>query len=70
MEFEKRPGHLKQVIKALSPTPAVIAVTAPKARRRFISQNLFGEECEVEIEHVGVLYRLRVTSLGKLILTK
>ncbi len=39
-------------------------------RRRVSSQALLGNEREVEIEHAGQLYRLRLTSLGKLILTK
>lgn len=39
-------------------------------RRRISSQALMGNDREVEIEHAGQLYRLRVTSLGKLILTK
>jgi hemin uptake protein HemP len=39
-------------------------------RRRISSQALMGNDREVEIEHAGSLYRLRVTSLGKLILTK
>jgi len=39
-------------------------------RRRVSSQALLGNEREVEIEHSGQLYRLRLTSLGKLILTK
>lgn len=39
-------------------------------RRRISSQALLGNEREIEIEHAGSLYRLRVTSLGKLILTK
>lgn len=42
--------------------------TAP--RRRISSQALMGQEREIEIEHGGQLYRLRLTSLGKLILTK
>jgi hemin uptake protein HemP len=40
------------------------------ARRRLSSQALLGNEREIEIEHSGQLYRLRLTSLGKLILTK
>lgn len=44
---------------------------APLAsRRRLNSQALMGNEREIEIEHSGQLYRLRLTSLGKLILTK
>ncbi len=37
---------------------------------RISSQTLFAGANEVEIEHRGALYRLRQTSLGKLILTK
>jgi len=37
---------------------------------RVSSQALFSGGNEVEIEHHGALYRLRLTSLGKLILTK
>jgi hemin uptake protein HemP len=38
--------------------------------KRINSQQLLANEREIEIEHVGQLYRLRVTALGKLILTK
>lgn len=38
--------------------------------RRVTSDTLFGGAAEVQIDHRGVLYRLRQTSLGKLILTK
>ncbi len=34
------------------------------------SEALFGGASEVLIDHRGVMYRLRQTSLGKLILTK
>lgn len=34
------------------------------------SQQLFGAHAEVTIGHGGAVYRLRITSLGKLILTK
>lgn len=37
---------------------------------RIASKDLFAGAQEVEISHHGVLYRLRQTSLGKLILTK
>jgi len=37
---------------------------------RLSSRELLGQAREIEIEHAGMLYRLRVTSLGKLILTK
>ena len=38
--------------------------------RRWRSADLFGSGQEVEIEHGQAVYRLRLTSLGKLILTK
>lgn len=34
------------------------------------SESLFAGTNEVQIEHQGILYRLRRTQLGKLILTK
>ena len=37
---------------------------------RVLSQTIFAGAQELEIEHNGTLYRLRKTSLGKLILTK
>lgn len=43
---------------------------APAAVRRIQSRELLGAGAEVEIEHAGHVYRLRLTSLGKLILTK
>ena len=46
------------------------ASQAPGANRRYISQQLFGNLTEVEIQHGESVYRLRLTSLGKLILTK
>ena len=36
---------------------------------RFDSRNLFGQAKSVHIEHEGKVYELRVTRLGKLILT-
>ncbi|MES2950141.1 MAG: hemin uptake protein HemP [Pseudomonadota bacterium] len=42
----------------------------PQAAKRTSSQALFLGSTELEIEHNGALYRLRQTSLGKLILTK
>ena len=38
--------------------------------RRIHSRELLGAAAEIEIEHAGQVYRLRRTSLGKLILTK
>jgi len=39
-------------------------------RPRWNSRELLAGVKEVEIEHDNVVYRLRITSLGKLILTK
>lgn len=40
------------------------------AEPRISSRQLLGDAKEVLIEHRGAVYRLRETSLGKLILTK
>jgi hemin uptake protein HemP len=50
--------------------PAPTSSQQTRARRRVSSQALLANEREIEIEHVGQLYRLRLTALGKLILTK
>ena len=53
-----------------NPAPAS-AVAAAGTPRRLRSEQLFaGGAVEVEIEHQQQVYRLRRTSLGKLILTK
>jgi hemin uptake protein HemP len=46
-----------------------VAATAPRVLR-VPSQALLAGRHEVEIDHNGVIYRLRQTGLGKLILTK
>ncbi|WP_034411480.1 hemin uptake protein HemP [Derxia gummosa] len=38
--------------------------------RRLSSAELFEQTREIEIEHNGAIYRLRITSMGRLILTK
>ena len=57
----------------LSADPARPAFSVPaneQARKRINSKTLLGSEREIEIDHGGQLYRLRITALGKLILTK
>ncbi len=58
---------------------AVLPVHAPLAevpvrreivRRQLSSEQLFAGLSEIEIQHGEAVYRLRRTSLGKLILTK
>ena len=67
--------HL-EALQAVALDSARVAAGSPREavplvqRRRISSQTLMGNDREVEIEHAGSLYRLRVTSLGKLILTK
>jgi hemin uptake protein HemP len=46
------------------------SLPAGSCARRWRSTELFGPELEIEIEHGQAVYRLRQTSLGKLILTK
>ncbi|MGE0114021.1 MAG: hemin uptake protein HemP [Steroidobacteraceae bacterium] len=45
-------------------------VTRISRSRCFHSEALFGKEREVQIEHAGFTYRLRITQANKLILTK
>lgn len=54
------------------PSPANPRTTpaAPPPLPVLRSEQLFGGAQEVLIEHRGALYRLKLTSLGKLILTK
>lgn len=56
--------------RAAAPAPTVSPPNQRCSRRRMGSAQIFLGCDEVEIDHVGALYRLRITSLGKLILTK
>lgn len=47
--------------------PGCAALPLP---RRLDSETLLAGQSEIEIIHAGTVYRLRLTSLGKLILTK
>lgn len=59
------------LVSALAPTAARAASLNPgSSLPRLFSEQLFGPRSEIEIEHRGSVYRLRITSLGKLILTK
>lgn len=46
------------------------AADRPAAPRRIDSSALFGNDRLLEIAHAGAVYRLSLTALGKLILTK
>jgi hemin uptake protein HemP len=50
--------------------PGSHAVFSRPGVLRLPSQSLFAGATEIEIEHLGQLYRLRQTASGKLILTK
>ncbi len=50
--------------------PSAPPKVSPAALLRLSSQDILRGRQEVEIEHNGMLYRFRCTSLGKLILTK
>jgi hemin uptake protein HemP len=55
-------------VKAISAeTQATVAPASTV--RRITSANLLQDQREVEIEHAGKIYRLRITQLNKLILT-
>lgn len=60
-------------VKNTSPLSAVpatpVAVNEPAPVRRLTSAALMQDQREVEIEHNNKIYRLRITQLGKLILT-
>lgn len=51
-------------------TPATPPRRTPVEPVRITSAALFKGAIEIEIDHGGAIYRLRQTSLGKLILTK
>ena len=46
------------------------ARAAAQGQRRWHSREIFGSAQQVEIEHGESVYRLRLTAMGKLILTK
>lgn len=64
------PATVAKPAAAVVPAPAPTA--APQASqplRRFTTAGLMQDQREVEIEHAGRIYRLRITQLNKLILT-
>jgi hemin uptake protein HemP len=65
---EQAEARLRSSAQPAKPLPE-LASRAPAARR-WRSDELFGHLHEIEIEHGQAIYRLRLTSLGKLILTK
>ncbi|SFU76472.1 hemin uptake protein HemP [Pseudoduganella namucuonensis] len=64
MHTEKNPA-----IAGMPAAPSRAAATPAPAVRRLTSAGLMQDQREVEIEHGNKIYRLRITQLGKLILT-
>ncbi len=65
------PNSIPVPARPRPPTPTGPATAPLNGPRRIASDELFaGGAVEVEIEHQQQVYRLRRTSLGKLILTK
>ena len=54
---------------AAAVAPGAAAPQASQPVRRFTTAGLMQDQREVEIEHAGRIYRLRITQLNKLILT-
>lgn len=52
------------------PVINTLRVSQPAATLQVTSEQIFGDALEVQIDHHGVVYRLKQTALGKLILTK
>lgn len=65
MDSISDPGKQQQ---PSAPTPASASAGAGTAIR-FDSRELFAQAREVEIDHGGRIYKLRITQLNKLILT-
>ena len=63
------PSNAAAVLPVLAPL-AEAPVRREIARRQLTSEQLFAGLSEIEIQHGDAIYRLRRTSLGKLILTK
>jgi len=61
---------LHPVPNQTNPSSLGLEGSAPHGTIRTTSQALFRNAVEIHIQHDGVVYRLRKTSLGKLILTK
>lgn len=62
------PDHDPRAASVAAPAPPQERPAAPP--RRWTSDALLGPAGEAFIEHADALYRLRITSTGKLILTK
>lgn len=64
------PGRPAAVPAPDPSTSAPSTTRHPAVPRRVDSRELFGDGRLLEIAHAGAVYRLSLTALGKLILTK
>ena len=62
--------HAAPMRAACSPLPASAPVAGATLRRQLASETIFNGLAEVEICHRDMIYPLRQTALGKLILTQ
>jgi len=62
-------GSMQQVKDEDSSRQGGPAAPAASQTPRFKSEDLFQQQREVEIDHQGRIYRLRLTQMNKLILT-
>jgi hemin uptake protein HemP len=62
-------GNIRQATPATGNLAAPAPASAASSVTRIKSQDLFRQAREVEIDHEGRIYRLRLTQLNKLILT-
>ncbi|MFZ6638694.1 hemin uptake protein HemP [Undibacterium sp. TC4M20W] len=61
--------HADLAITAATTAVKTAAAQAPKEIPRIKSGDLMQQKRELEIDHAGRIYRLRITQLNKLILT-
>jgi hemin uptake protein HemP len=64
------PTHSDTPTSDQAPRDARVSLSTPAVTERLSSTALLRGQREIEIDHEGAVYRLRLTALGKLILTK
>lgn len=62
-------GMTRQTAEKMDGQESSHATSAASSTLRIKSEDLFQQQREVEIDHQGRIYRLRLTQMNKLILT-